>query len=201
EPLAVAFHTLRRGGVAPGDTVAIVGAGPIGLGVLLAARAIGAGRVFVVEPADRRRALASELGASLTFDPRDPDIVRQVFRATDGIGADVVVECVGRPDTAPLAVELARRGGRVVIAGIFEESTTIQFNRVVFYEKQILGSIAYAGEFPTVIALLADGRLDPTPLITGRIGLENILSQGFDELLRNRDRHVKILVSPNLETA
>ena len=68
---------------------------------------------------------------------------------------------------------------------------------IVATEKQVIGSLAYAGEFADVIALIADGRMDVTPLITGRIGLDNILEQGFEELANHKDRNVKIIVSPS----
>ena len=83
-----------------------------------------------------------------------------------------------------------------MVVGIFEKPGEINYNDLVFQEKEVVGSLAYYGEFDTAIALLADGRLQAEPLITGKIKLDNIIEGGFEELLRNRESNIKILVSP-----
>ena len=83
------------------------------------------------------------------------------------------------------------------MVGIFEEASAFNFFDVVSTEKEVIGSLAYAGEFADVIALIAQGRLDVEPLITGRIALDNILERGFEELVNNKDQNVKIIVTPD----
>ncbi len=155
EPLAVGVHAIRRSGLQLGDTVAIVGAGPVGQAVLQAARAAGAGTIYVVETMAARQDLALRTGATEVLDPTKVDAGRDIFKRTGRIGVDIAVECIGNPQTAVAAVGLARRNGKVVIAGVFEEPAELDLNRLVLYERTIVGSLGYAGEFPSVIALLA----------------------------------------------
>jgi (R,R)-butanediol dehydrogenase/meso-butanediol dehydrogenase/diacetyl reductase len=196
EPLAVGIHAIRRAPVIQGNSVAIVGAGPIGLVTLQAARAAGASKVFVVETAEARKRYAKELGATHVIDPCESDPVMELRRMTKGLGVDVSIECVGGEKTGALAVDLARVGGRVVLVGIFEKASQIHFNNLVFFEKEIIGSLAYYGEFEPAITLVSDGRITLEPLITAKIELKDIVEKGFEELLRNRQQHIKILVSP-----
>jgi (R,R)-butanediol dehydrogenase/meso-butanediol dehydrogenase/diacetyl reductase len=196
EPISVGIHAIRRGHVLEGDTVAILGAGTIGLVTLQAARAAGASKVFAIEKARDRKEFARKLGATAVLDPTEVDVVKEVQDLTDGLGADVAIECIGGEATLPLTVQLARRGGRAVIVGIFEKANLLHPNELVFYEKEVVGSLAYYGEFKTGIALLADGRIQAEPLITGRIKLDDLVEKGFEELVAHKDRNIKIIVSP-----
>ncbi|MBF0527698.1 MAG: 2,3-butanediol dehydrogenase [Deltaproteobacteria bacterium] len=195
EPVAVGIHAIRRGQVLVGDTVAIVGAGTIGQVTLQAAKAAGASKIIVVEKAKARKEYAQKLGATAVIDPTETNAAAEVRRLTDGAGVDVAFECVGGHQTGALTVDLARTGGRAVLVGIFEKPSEIHFNNLVFYEKEVLGSLAYYGDFKTAIALMADGRIVAEPMITGRIKLDDIVEKGFKELLANREQHIKILVS------
>lgn len=197
EPLATGFKAVREAGTILGETVAIIGAGTIGLGTLMAARAAGAGRIIVIEMSAARTAKAKECGADVVLDPREVDVVQTVKAMTGGSGADVAFECVGHKDTGPLAVELIRNAGRAVIVGIFEEPSSFNFFSLSGTDKRLIGTLAYTlSDFQGVAALLANGRLKAEPLITGRIGLEEIVEKGFLELLNNKDAHIKILVQP-----
>ena len=196
EPLAVGVHAIRRSGLQLGDTVAIIGAGPVGQAVLQAARAAGAGKIYVVETMAARQDLARQMGATEVLDPTKVDAGREIFKLTGRIGADIAVECIGNPQTAVAAVGMARRNGKVVIAGVFEEPAALDLNRLVLYERTIIGSLGYAGEFPTVIALLADGRLQGEPLISHRIALDEIVPAGFEAILADRSDKLKVIVSP-----
>ncbi|RMG55334.1 MAG: 2,3-butanediol dehydrogenase, partial [Bacteroidetes bacterium] len=134
EPLAVGIHAIRRAPVIQGDSVAVVGAGTIGLVTLQAARAAGASQVFVLEMAKARKEYAQKLGATAVIDPSETDPVAEVRRLTNGLGVDVAIECVGSEITGALALDLARVGGKVVLVGIFEKPSEIHFNNLVFYE-------------------------------------------------------------------
>lgn len=195
EPVAVGVHAVRRGQVLVGDTVAIVGAGTIGQVTLQAAKAAGASKLFVVEKARARKEYAKNLGATAVIDPGETDPVAEIRRLTNGLGVDVAFECVGGHQTGALTIDLARTGGKAVLVGIFEKPSEVHFNNLVFFEKEVLGSLAYYGDFKTAIALMADGRIVAEPMITSRIKLEEIVEKGFKELLANRERHIKILVS------
>lgn len=196
EPMAVGIHAVRQAPVVQGDTVVVLGAGTIGLVTLQAVRAAGASKIFVIEMAKARKEFAMKMGATAVFDPKEVDVVSKVKEATGGLGADVVIECIGHEKTAPLAIQLARSSGKVVLVGIFERESSLNFFDVVATEKHIIGSLAYNGEFATVINLLNDGRLTAKPLITGKISIDDIVEKGFEELVNRKDENIKIIVKP-----
>lgn len=194
EPLAVAIHAVRQGNVSPGDTVAIVGDGAIGLGALLAARAAEASDVFLVAKHRGRGECASALGATAVIYLDDGNPVKQIEKLTDGLGADVAIECVGYPDTPQLCVDLTRRGGTVVITGVFEQPGTFDFSSITFSERTLIGSSIYVHEARTAIALLADRRIDPACLITSRVPLKDAVKMGFEQLINNKEENIKVLL-------
>lgn len=196
EPLAVGVHAMRKASIRPGDDVVIVGAGTIGLATLQAARASGARKIIVVEVARARKEYAIKLGATEVLDPVEVDVPREVSKATNRVGADLGFECVGNPKTVALALDSVRRGGKLVIVGVFEKPAEINFNSVVFFERKIIGSLGYNDEFATVLPYLVDRRLEAGPMITGKITLNDLLEKGFTELIKNKDKNIKILVSP-----
>ena len=196
EPIAVGIHAVRMAPVIEGDIVVVLGAGTIGLATLQAAKAAGASKVYVIEMAKARKEYALNMGATAVFDPREVDVVAKIKELTDGLGADITFECIGNDKTAPLAIQLARKSGKVVMVGIFERESSLNFFEVVATEKQIIGSLAYNGEFKTAIALMNDGRIQAEPMITGKIKLADIIEKGFEELVNHKEENIKILVSP-----
>ena len=194
EPLAVAFHAVRQGNIHTGDTVAIVGAGTIGLCVLLAARAAGATGIYVVHRTKSREELALSMGATAFITPDNGSPAEQVARLTGGLGVDASFECVGRPDTPQIALDLTRAGGTTVILGIFEEPCTIHFQNVTFKQKSIVGSSIYVHEADTVITLLKEKKLDPARLITARVPLKDAVTEGFEKLITNKKDDIKVLL-------
>ncbi|MBM3959659.1 MAG: zinc-binding dehydrogenase [SAR202 cluster bacterium] len=118
EPSAVAVHAIRLSGLRLGDSVGIIGAGPIGLLCLQAARAAGASRVFVSEPAPARAQAARKLGADLVLDPLKSDVTDGMVQATNGVGPDVVFDCAGIKSTLDQAMNTVRRGGQVTLVAV-----------------------------------------------------------------------------------
>ncbi|MBU3055207.1 MAG: 2,3-butanediol dehydrogenase [Pseudomonas indica] len=196
EPLAVGMHAVKKAGSLLGRNVVVVGAGTIGLCTIMCAKAAGAAQVIALEMSSARKAKAKEVGASHVLDPNECDVLAEIRALTGGLGADVSFECIGNKRTAKLAIDTIRKAGTCVLVGIFEEPSEFNFFELVATEKQVIGALAYNGEFADVIAFIADGRLDIAPLVTGRIGLEQIVSQGFEELVHNKEHNVKIIVSP-----
>jgi (R,R)-butanediol dehydrogenase/meso-butanediol dehydrogenase/diacetyl reductase len=194
EPLAVALHAVRQGGVQAGDTVAIVGDGTIGLCSVMAARTSGAAGVYVIAKHRGRGELARKLGAAAVIYLDEGSPVERLQEATGGPGADVSIECVGRPETPQLAVDAVRRAGRAVIVGIFEKPGSLDFSTITFTEKTMVGSSIYIDEGRTAIALLADKRLDPTPLITSTVPQQDAVEKGFEALLTDKESNIKVLV-------
>lgn len=196
EPIAVGIHAVRQAPVMEGDIVVVLGAGTIGLATLQAAKAAGASKVYVIEMAKARKEYAMNMGATAVFDPSEVDVIAKIKELTDGLGADITFECIGNHKTAPLAIQLARKSGKIVMVGIFERESTFNFFEVTANEKHIIGSLAYNGEFKTAIDLMNDGRIKAEPMITGKIKLADIIEKGFDELVNHKDENIKIIVSP-----
>ena len=196
EPFGATYRAAKQAGVKPGETVAVVGSGPIGLMALQSARIQGAGQIISFEPAVKRQELALECGATAVIDPTKQDPVAAIGEYTAGAGADVVIECAGVEATGILAGRVARRKGRVVIMGVFERPAPFDFTDLVYGEKTVMGSMGPYGVLDEAIQVMAEGKFNGEPLITGKIGLPEIVTGGFEPLIKHKDENVKILVSP-----
>ena len=194
EPLAVALHAVRRGGVGAGDHVLVLGAGPIGAAVTLAAVAVGAGKVFVSDPVASRRVRVLDLGATEAFDPQAVDVRREVFLRCNRVGPDVVFECTGVAELLTHAVEMARRGGTVVLLGVGRGTAQLSSLSVVAFERTIVGSLAYNRDLPRVVDMIASGRIDPHPLVTAVVPLNNVVRAAFEPLATGDGEQLKVLV-------
>nr|AIU93829.1 hypothetical protein LRS1606.395 [Rhodococcus sp. NS1] len=198
DPLVVAWQAMRDSGYRPGDSAFIAGAGPIGLALLLSLKASGARWVGMSEIAAARQAQAIQFGADAVFDPRQVDVVAEVRAATDRIGAHVTFDASGLNETLETAILAVRPGGTAFNVAIWEQPAALDVNLLVTGGKRVASTLAFAGVHPSVIACLADKRIDPVDMITARISLEDVVEKGFDELIRNKDDHIKIIVSPSL---
>jgi L-iditol 2-dehydrogenase len=193
DPAAIALHTVKRGGHAPGDPVVVVGPGVMGLLVAECARALGAGRVIVVGRG-ARLAKAATLGhETVDFTREDP--VEAVRERTGGHGAEVALECSGDPAALAQCAALLRKGGRVAVIGIPMEDARVPLQRIVLDEIEVVGVRAAAGEMPEAIALAAAGRLRLDELITHRYGLEDF-AEAFATFTERRDGALKVIVRP-----
>jgi L-gulonate 5-dehydrogenase len=164
ETFSIGMQANIRGRVAEGDRVLILGAGPIGLACLMIAASRGA-RCAVVDQLAARQQKAVELGAEAGFGA-DSGVSDQVASWTDGDGADVVVEAVGRPETYRDALELVAPAGRVVLLGLFPGEVSLPAAIFVRKELDVLGSRLNTDSFPEVIRLIQAGVLRPAALIT-----------------------------------
>ena len=200
EPAAVAIHALRRGHMTPGETVLVIGAGNQGLLSWQVLQHSGAHKVFVAARKGMRANLARELGADV-IDPTEVDLVEEIKKRTDGLGVDLTMETAGVPQTVTQALQCTRKLGRVVEVGIFEEPATFDLNDLVFCERTLIGIMNNGGEFPQAIQMLADGRIDPTPMISNRIDLEDVVEKGFVECTTNKRGNIKVIVNCNKDLA
>jgi (R,R)-butanediol dehydrogenase/meso-butanediol dehydrogenase/diacetyl reductase len=195
EPAAVALHALRRAGVRPGETLAVVGLGPIGLLVVMLAARLGAGRVIATDLSPARLELARALGATdvVPAEPRDavPHLIRE---AAGGEGADVAFEVVGSGGTLRTCLEATRKGGRVVLVGL-AGTVGVDAFAMVNNEQSIIASVGYRDAYPELIRWAADG-LDLTAIVTSTIALADVVRDGFEALARGGDQ-IKILVRPS----
>lgn len=168
EPLACTIHGQDRIGIRTGETIAVIGGGPMGLAHTALAKMRGAARVIVSEPDAGRRARAERLGADETVDPTAMDPVAKVLDFTDGRGADVVIEAVGSTRTYEQAFEMVRRGGRLLAYGAASPDDTISVKPFDIYAKELTIVGSYAGTYetwPAAIALIANGRFDPDQIV------------------------------------
>lgn len=172
DPASISLHVANRGGIRPGDTVAIIGGGAIGLLGGDASRVRGAGRVIVIEPDPTRRAKAGALGFEVV-DPEAGDPVEAIRSSTGGLGVDVVLECAGVPVAVQWALGMLRKGGRCAAVGIPTVGVELALQRLVLDELELVGCRASAGEMRRVMPLVEQGRIRVREMITHRFPLSD----------------------------
>ena len=166
EPLAVALHSVRRGGPVAGKQVIVTGGGPIGLLCVIVARAYGATTVALSDPLEHRRAMAVQCGADAVLDPLAASFREDVARLC-GDGFDLMFEASGAAPAARMAFEILCRGGTLVQIGVFSAPEfSLPFNQLMIRELQLVGSFRYGNVFEEGIRLLTAGRLDLRPLVS-----------------------------------
>lgn len=205
EPAAVALHAVRRSGLQAGESVAVFGAGPIGLLVAQWARALGAARVIICDIAPANLALARELGFADVHDSRSGDPVQRIEDATGGRGADVTIEAAGVPATLTAAIGAAAPGGRVVMLGNPSGDVALPaklISQIMRRELALLGtwnsSFSASGlpdDWRTVLAAVAAGSIELTPLITHRFSLDQTMA-GLAVMRDRREFVAKVLINP-----
>jgi len=193
DPASIALHTVKRANPAPGDTVAVIGPGPMGLMVLQCALAVGAGRVLVVGRGERL-AKAVELGAE-RVDYTQGDPVAAVRRATGGSGAHVVVECAGTGEALAQAIEMTRKGGSVSAIGIPLEAAPLPIKKLVLEEISLHGVRANRGTCEEVLPLMVRGAVRVEPLRTHTFPLD-AFPEALDAFVRRKGGAIKVLIKP-----
>ena len=160
-----------NGRVEPGDTVVVVGAGPIGLATIMTAKLHTPGKIVAVDLADSRLAKALDFGADIVVNNGSEDAVARVMELTDGLGADVAIEAVGVPETFELCAELIRPGGRVANVGVHGHPATLHLEKLWIRDVLITTGLVDTFTTPKLLRLIAGGRLDPTVFATHRFAL------------------------------
>lgn len=196
EPVAVGLHAVNVGGVRAGNSVAILGAGPIGLLTMQCAMAAGAADVIVSDVEENRLAVASELGATVLLHAGRCDVPAQVMEHTGGRGVDAVFETAGRVATHQMTVQIVRRGGTVVFVGWAEERA-YPFDMAMLMEKEVVlrGINRYRNVFPEAVRLIAAGRINTRRMITHHFPLDD-LQTAMELCLARRDGVIKAIVTP-----
>lgn len=196
DTFSVCLHAQHLSGLGINDTVAVIGAGPIGLGQMMLAKASGAD-VIISDMVDSALELARELGADAVVNSATENAVERVKAFTGGRGADIVFECAGgesMPQTLPQATRMVRRAGKVVIVGGFDAGETaipLEWQRIQMSEIQLIPSASFAmhqiyREQGMVLDLIAKGRIDVKKLITHRFPLDRI-NEAFDTADRKQE--------------
>ena len=177
EPVSVAYHGVwgSGGGVAPHDRVVVFGAGPIGLFAMLSCKASGA-PVIVVEPQPFRRRMARELGADVTLDPMDGNLIEQVLDHTGGRGATMVLECSGSSGALAATLDVIAKQGRIVLIGQSAgRKIPIEIGQAIFQRTTIIGSSGSPYFFPKTLTFMSRRLVDLMPVVTHRFPLSEIL--------------------------
>ncbi|GAA1201961.1 2,3-butanediol dehydrogenase [Brevibacterium paucivorans] len=197
EPLSVGHHAFVRSGAGEGDVAIVGGAGPIGLLTAGVLKASGL-TVYISELSEARKEMARTTGvADEVFDPREVDVAEKVRELTGGKGADVGFECSSVPVVLDMLIDAVKPGGVIVNVSIWGRKPEVDMPNLVLKEIDLRGTIGYSNDHPATIKLVQEGKLDLSKFITGRLALEELVEKGFDELINNNEKHVKILVNPN----
>ena len=192
EPLSVGLHGVNRSGLGPGASCVVMGAGPIGLSTLLWCKAKGATTVIVSELAPGRIELAHRLGATEVINPGAKDPAERMRELT-GRGPDLVFECIGVKSTLESAIRMVSTLGRVVVLGVCMEPDQITPVRCIFKEVSLNFVLGYNDvEFQETIDALAAGKIDPRPMVTDVINVDQV--PAMFQALRKPASRAKVIV-------
>jgi (R,R)-butanediol dehydrogenase/meso-butanediol dehydrogenase/diacetyl reductase len=181
ETTEVAVRAVRKAGIGPGDSVAVVGDGAVGLITMQVARAAGAATVILLGHRSARMELGRRLGADLALDTRDPGWLAAVRERTGGRGVDAAIEGGGTAGAIGDAIAATRKGARIVLLAVIGVAVPVDTWPIVEGERTVIGSVQHHlnEDLPAAIDLLASRRVDVRPLITRRIPLERVVEEGF----------------------
>lgn len=193
EPFAVGMQAASKAGIRPGDTAVVLGAGPIGTMVALAALAGGCARVIVADLAQPKLDIAARYQGIIPVNIRDTNLADEVDRLTDGWGADVVFECSGSPKAWETIMQLPRPGGTIVIVGLPVEPVKIDIAAASTKEVRIENVFRYAHQYDRAIALIASGKVDLKPLISETFEFDNAI-EAFERAVEARPSDVKLQI-------
>jgi threonine 3-dehydrogenase len=196
DPLGNAVHSVLAGEIAA-KTVAVTGCGPIGLFSIAVAQAVGAAQVFAIEVNEHRRKVAAQMKADLVLDPSSQNVQNTILEHTNGLGADVVLEMAGHPQSIRTAFDIVRRGGRISLLGLTSKPISLNFSEDIIFKGITVQGINGRRMYQTwyqMTALLKAGKLDLHPVITDRIAMKDF-PKAMERLKTGEAS--KILVFPN----
>jgi len=193
EPFAVGMQAATKARIAPGDTAVVLGAGPIGTMVAIAALAGGCSRVIVADLAQPKLDIAAQYQGVIPVNIRETKLIDELNRLTDGWGADVVFECSGSPKAWETIMELPRPGGAIVAVGLPVAPVAIDVSIATTKEVRIETVFRYAHQYDRAIALIGSGRVDLKPLISETFGFEQSI-QAFERAAEGRPSDVKLQI-------
>ena len=198
EAASVALHAVRVSEAAGSETALVVGAGMIGLLTLQAARAADFAHVFIADIDASRLPLARQVGADAVLHCSGAELVAEVMKLTGGQGVDCAFEAVGCDETVAAAIDSTRKGGTVTLIGNIAPQVTLPLQKVVTRQLRLQGSCASSGEYPQAIELIANGKIQVTPLITAVAPLEEG-PRWFDRLHAHEPNLMKVILTPRAQ--
>lgn len=186
---------VQKGEVSLGDTVVIIGAGPVGLATLLVAQFYGPADIIVVDLDEHRLEMAKRLGATVVINNGDGSAASQIMALTGGQGVDVVIEVVGHPSTCALAQAIVGSGGRIANVGVHSRSVELHNEILWTRNVTIRMGVVNTHTIPVLLKMIKSGKLDPTTLVTHRLPLSQI-AMAYDIFKRAaEERALKIVLS------
>ena len=183
------------GGVRPGDVVAVVGAGPVGLSAITGAQLFSPGHIVAIDLSDARLEAAKQFGADVVVNNSREDPLSVIKELTGGLGADVAIEAVGVPASFELAVSLARPGGRIANIGVHGQAATLHLEEQWSKDITITTGLVDTSSTPTLMRLITTGQIDARRFITHHFGLDQF-DEAYDVFARAADTSaLKVVLS------
>jgi len=195
EPAAVALHAINLSAISPDDTVVVIGAGMVGAFVIQLLRITGCKNIIAIDLEKDKLALAKQLGADACFTPDDALLNKTLMELTNDRGADIAIEVVGVNASIQQAIALLRKGGTLTLLGNLSPQVTVPLQAIVTRQLRLQGSCAINGEYPAILELIANRRLNMTSILSA----EAPLSEGimwFDRLYNKEKGLMKVVLLP-----
>jgi len=192
EPLSVAVYAATTAEPSPEHTVVVLGAGAIGQCALQVFKAMGVAKVIVSETSKKRLELAKAMGADVVINAAEEDPIERVREATSVMWADIVAECAGVPATFHQAIEMVRRGGKIMLVGVYEEPIQWEPLSVIIKNVRMIGCLG--GGFLQAVDFLRTGKVNTKPLISHEFPLDKA-KEAFETQLKTEEA-VKVLIKP-----
>jgi len=194
EPAAVAVHALGRAGDVSGMKVLVLGAGPIGNLVAQAAKGLGAAQVMVTDVSDFRLGKANECGIDLCVNVGKADLAAALKEHFGEVKADLILECVGNPQTISQAVAVARKGTDIIVVGVFGDKPVVDMGTVQDRELRLIGTLMYREpDWKKAIELVESGKIRLAPLITDHFEFADY-KKAYEFIDSNRERAMKVMI-------
>jgi 2-desacetyl-2-hydroxyethyl bacteriochlorophyllide A dehydrogenase len=195
EAVAVALHSINIAGIKTGDNCVVIGAGMIGIFIIKLLKISGASKVIAVDINPARLKVAEKAGADVAFLSSDEKLIEKVTALTNGRGADISFEAVGRTESVNASIDLIRKGGKAILVGNVSPKVEFPLQKVVTRELKVLGSCAIRGEYDVVLDLMQSGRISVDEMISAVAPL----SEGavwFNKLYSKSEELNKVILVP-----
>lgn len=195
EPAAVALHAINLTSLQSSDTVVVIGSGMVGMFVIQLLKLKGCMHIIAVDTDKDRLELAKESGADFIFTPDDPAFTGQLNTISSNRGADIVIEVVGISPTVQNAITIVKKGGTVVLVGNLSPSVEIPLQRVVTKQLKLQGSCAINGEYPEILELISQGKLNVRSILSAEVPLAEG-AEWFNRLYNKEKGLLKVILTP-----
>ena len=194
EPTGIGFYGLERAGFTPETTMLVVGTGPISLGGMACAKALGIGKTIVAGRKDAKLEIARKLGADITVNMTRENLYDIVMRETDGLGMEIVMDSTGAPELLNDSMLMLRGSGSLVIPAFYEKVLNgILLDRLIVKNCRLIGAAGTPNITPKILALISAGKLDLTPMLTDRFPFDQVI-EAFEAVTARNDTRVKEMV-------